>query len=291
MYELIKTKTEDSVVLNGLYIPGDKAKAIVIHIHGLEGDFFNNAFVNVIGKTLFKNGFGFLSIQTRGMGNEYNLDVDLGDGEDKVRKYGAHFELLSEAYRDIDAAVKFLVDAGYSKIVLQGHSLGTFKVMRYMSEGKHKADISKLILLSPFDKNYLAEVYTGGKWPEYVKQAIKMIKEGRGWEIIPKEWDDLVISYQTYASWYEDSEFGRMFNFSDNNYDFPVLSSLKIPVKVIVGSEDEYFYTSNKNNYQEALDIMTAHIKSFSSRLIESAHHTFGGYEEVVAEEVVKFLN
>jgi predicted alpha/beta hydrolase family esterase len=34
---------------------------------------------------------------------------------------------------------------------LQGHSLGTFKIVRYLFEGKYADKINKLILLAPFD--------------------------------------------------------------------------------------------------------------------------------------------
>jgi len=289
MYELIKTKTEDKVILNGLYVACEKHRPIVLHLHGFEGDFFNNAFVDIVAKKLHANGFGFLSIQTRGTASEYALDVDLGN-DIGVKKCGAHYELLEEAYRDIDAGVNFLVGEGYSNIVLQGHSLGTIKVVRYMFEGKLKGSVKKLVLLAPFDKNYLAEEFTGGRWASYVKKAEEATQGGLGTQMIPKKWDEVGLSYQTYVSWYKDDDLSRMFNFYDKGCGFPILNALKLPVKVIVGSEDEYFHRSNQSNPQEALDIMSQHIGNFSSRLIQGAHHTYTGFETVVADEITSFL-
>ena len=64
-------------------------------------------------------------------------------------------ELLEEAHLDISAWIKFLLDEGYQEIILQGHSLGTIKVIRYLFEGEYKNKISKLILLAPFEKHAL----------------------------------------------------------------------------------------------------------------------------------------
>jgi hypothetical protein len=42
--ELIQTITEDELILNGLYLDGDKNKPVTILIHGFTSDFYSHKF-------------------------------------------------------------------------------------------------------------------------------------------------------------------------------------------------------------------------------------------------------
>ena len=201
MFDLVKATTKDGLILNGLFSQGEKKNPTVIHIHGFEGDFFNNKFINVIAKKLKKHGTNFLTVQTRGMGNDYDLTTENG----QYRRYGAHFELLNEAYLDIDSWIDFLQKHGYNQTILQGHSLGTVKVIRYLFEGSYRKEVKKLILLSPFDNFWFFGKYaTKGKLGKYLKKAKEKIKKKKGEEIVTKDFPGMQdLSYQSYLSWLE----------------------------------------------------------------------------------------
>jgi len=81
-----------------------------------------------------------------------------------------------------------------------------------------------------------------------------------------------------------------MFAFFDKNYSFPILKKIQIPVKVIVGTSDEYFHPTNPKDPKEAFNILKSNVKNFSGKLIENANHGFAGYEDVVADEVLNFV-
>lgn len=286
MFEVVRTTTADNLVLSGLLSEGDKHKPLVLHIHGFEGDFFTHEFISAISENLHKNNVAFLSVQTRGTANEFLYKSITGDW----KQYGAHFELLEEAYLDIDAWVQFAHSMGYSDVVLQGHSLGTIKVVRYLFEGKHKERVRKLILLAPFDRTYLIERFASGKWQEFVMIAKQKVSEGKGGEIIPTEFDEVVMSYKTYVSWHDENDFQHMYDFFDEHYTFPILNKIETPVKVIVGTKDEYFHPSNAEHPEEAIEALKANIKDFQYKLIENAEHSYTGYENIVADEVVNFV-
>lgn len=286
MFDLVKTITKDDLILHGLFAPGEKKKTVLLHIHGFEGDFYTNEFTLAIAQKLYENRVSFLTVQTRGTGSEYLLKTT--DGQWK--RYGAHFELLEEAYKDIDAWIEFLQKRGYTTIILEGHSLGTMKVIRYLFEGSYPSIIKKLILLSPFDHQYYLEKVAKSNWQDNLKITYSKIKEGRGEECLPPSFDHNPISYKTYVSWYKDTEVSRMFNFYNKSYTFSLLRKLSVPVKVIVGSKDEYFHPSNPNHPEAAIEIMKKHIKDFSYKLIENADHSFTGYEATVAHEVFDFI-
>jgi len=286
VFELVKTTTEDGLYLHGMFKKGDKNKLAVLHIHGYEGDFFSNSFITVETNALKENDYSFLSVQTRGTGQEFELQTTQGE----TKTYGSHYELLKESYLDIDGWVEFLVENGHHNIVLQGHSLGAVKAVRYLAEGKHTNYIKKLIILSPIDVHALAEVVTEGKYKEYLHTAKQKIEEGRGREIIPESYVNMIMSYQTFASWLTMDHFGKMFNFADEDNSFMLLNKLDIPVKAVVGDKDNLFNPINPLNPQEALDILKLNIPDFRYKIIEGADHNFNGKEHELSHEVLTFL-
>jgi pimeloyl-ACP methyl ester carboxylesterase len=284
--ELIKVLTNDQIYLSGLFVASRGNKRAILHIHGFEGDFYTNDFIPTISEAVNSKDIAFLSLQTRGTGKSTEFYTP-EDGVGKV--IGADFEILSEAHLDISAGIKFLLDRGYSEIILQGHSLGTIKLCRYLFEGEFKDKVSKLVLICPFDKNFMIDSFTKGKWMEYVQQAKDQVEAGKGREQVPRYFDIGELSFQTYASWYEDTELGHIFDFYKPRYNFPVLNQIKIPVHIVVGTKDDFFHPSNPSNPNEAMQILLQNISTSSGKLIEGATHSFKGYEPELASEITNF--
>ena len=288
MYDLARAETKDKLLLRGLYVDGNKNKPAVIHIHGFQGDFYTNEFVKRISERLHEENIGFVSIQNRGTGVESEIYTTTEKG---WTMGGASYELLEEAYLDIDAWIRFLLDQGYKEIILEGHSLGTMKIVRYLFEGNYVGKVKKLILLAPFDIMQLLNDATKGKWKEYLKIAEQKVEEGKGMEIIPEHFLDVKMSYQTYVSHHRQDDYVRMFAVHDGNYKFPLLNKINIPVKIIVGTDDPYFHPANTKKPQEALDLLLGNIKISEGALIKGSQHVYEGFENEVAEEVLKFIN
>jgi len=248
---LLQVSTKDGLFLHGFYSPSNDKKNIILHIHGFEGNFYENNFIYVLDEYLRNSNIAFLTVNTRGNGTI--TDFNTTDG--KIKTIGAWNELLEDAHVDISAWIKYLIDQNYENIILQGHSLGTMKVVRYLFEGEYKDKINKLILLAPFEKT------------------------------LPPN-----LSQQTIESWTNPEKFSKMFDFSYSNYDFSILKEIKIPVKIIVGSKDECFFPSHPNNFQQAMDILLKHIPHSSGVFIPDAFHSFKPNELLMAKEVVDFI-
>jgi predicted alpha/beta-fold hydrolase len=251
--KLIQVSTSDGLYLHGFYAPTPDRKVAVLHIHGYEGNFYENNFLYVLEEDLAKNNIAFLTVNTRG--NNKTSDFNTTSGN--IKTIGAWNELLEEAHLDISAWMKFLLDEGYQEIVLQGHSLGTIKVIRYLFEGEYKDKINKLILLAPFEK----------RTP-------------------PSD-----LSAKTLKSWDNESNLARVFDFSATDYNFPVLKQIKIPTKIIVGQKDPCFYPSDRNDYQKAMDILLTHIPNSQGVFIPDAVHSYAPNEGLMSQEVIKFIN
>lgn len=282
---LVQVETEDGLRLQGYFSPKEGKRAL-LHIHGFEGNFYENYFVQVLAKKFYEQNITFLAVNTRGC--EKIKEFNTPSGEYKT--VGARYELLEDSPIDINAWIELLNNEGYKDVILCGHSLGTMKVVRYLAEGKYANKVKKLILLAPFDKKGLLQTYTKTPIDKLLKRAQKRVDDGRGDEMITKDFDTIVVSYKTYISWYKQDELGRMFEFVNKNYGFPALTKIKVPTKIIVGSKDEFFHMSNPNHPEEAMNIMLKAISNSEGKIIERAVHSFASHEEELAFEVVKFI-
>lgn len=280
----IRVITEDGLKLNS-HLYGGNNRKIVLFVHGFETDFYSLPFISTIADRLVENNIDFISIQHRGTSQRMEFITESGEG-----KYiGSHMEVLEEAYLDIDAFVSWAIKNSYEEIYLAGHSLGTLKSVRYFTEGSYADKIQKLLLLAPFDKNGQEDVFTEGNWNKYLEQASKEIEAGNGRSYVPSYWEEVEMSYQTFYSWYRPSELGSMFDFYRKDYDFPVLSRIKIPTYIVVGTEDEFFHSTNIENPQEALDILLNSIPQSEGDLLEGCKHIYLGHEDQLADLLTKF--
>jgi pimeloyl-ACP methyl ester carboxylesterase len=272
MNNLVKITTDDGLELNGFFSDGSKDKPAIMYVHGMFGDFKTPNFVNNLEEELLKNNFAYLATNNR------------GEGEN------SRHELLEEAHLDITACVQFLIDNGYNKIILIGHSAGTVKSIRYLFEGKYKDNIDKLILIAPIDP--LGGRIANGRnnIDEFLIKAQEKVDEGNGNEMITSEFDHDDVSYKTFISWYKRDDLGRMFEFCNRNYEFPILNKINIPVKAIVGTKDKYLHPSNPEHPEEAMNILSKHIKEFDHKIIEGSGHNFNGFENELVQEIVNFI-
>ena len=193
--QIVQVVTSDNLYLQGFFAPSQR-KTAVLHIHGFEGNFYENKFAQVLADKLENGNITFLTVNTRGSG--------------KIKTVGARYELLEEANEDIDAWINFLAKNGYDNIILQGHSLGTYKAVRYFLTGRNKNLVKKLILLAPFDKKGMLKVAGYAPIDKLLNKAQRIVAAGKGDEMITDEFDSIVVSYKTYMSWYKQDDLGRI---------------------------------------------------------------------------------
>ncbi len=149
----IQSITEDRLILHANYFEKANTSTAVIYLHGFM-DEYEYTLSNKIVQSLINADISVLQPQLRGSGVK---TIFKKSNEDKV-EIGSFYELLEEANLDISMWIELLISKGYKRIVLVGHSIGAIKSVRYLFEGEYKEKISRLILLSPFDKNgYLEE--------------------------------------------------------------------------------------------------------------------------------------
>ena len=67
--ELVRINSIDEIELPGiLYTPDEDTDKIVIHVHGLNGNFYENRFIDTLAKSYTDKNYAFLTFNNRGAG-------------------------------------------------------------------------------------------------------------------------------------------------------------------------------------------------------------------------------
>ncbi len=195
---LYRIVTKDSLELVGLlYEPETKADKVLVHVHGMGGNFYENKFLDAIAKTLTRNDTAFFVFNNRGCELVKDL-TKIENGKRNMVRIGNSYEIFEESIFDIEAAIDFVESQGFTNIHLSGHSLGAPKVAYYVSE-QNDERIRSLIFLSPADMVGLARADIN--YQRDIDTAKKMIDIGKGKELMPFTiWGENYLSADTYMS-------------------------------------------------------------------------------------------
>ncbi|MBI3486251.1 alpha/beta fold hydrolase [Candidatus Daviesbacteria bacterium] len=278
--------TSDNLILQGLlYEPEQKTNKLILHIHGMAGNFYENRFLDYMAKTFTKNGYAFLAVNTRG--HDYIADFPIaGDKEDDIR-IGNVFEKFEECVLDIKCWMDFAAKK-FSQITLQGHSLGCSKVVYYLSETKDKR-VKNLSLASPTDMVGMIERWSGSK--QTAELSKKRVSEGKGEEIFPKVLGDWAyLSASTYLNFVTRGNSIDIFNTYAKHTRSIALESIKIPTLAFFGTGDDICITKTP---KEALEIIKSKAKNcpkFDIEVIKDAPHSYFNHEQEVTDLILNWL-
>lgn len=116
--------------LEGLYnrVSGEKG-VVITHPHPLYGGDMMNNVVEALRLAYNECGYSSLKFNFRGVGQSEG-GYDNGDGEQK----------------DVEAAIRYLADAGIEKIYLAGYSFGSWVIAR---GAKGYGEIGHIVMVSP----------------------------------------------------------------------------------------------------------------------------------------------
>lgn len=271
----MRVTTSDGLKLQGLLsLPSVSPKGVVLHIHGSEGNFYENEFFDEVGAAVTEAGFAFCTVNTRGAGVIASFNTDVAG---TYKDYGASRELINDCLLDIEAWLNFLVGRGFSFIVLSGHSLGTLKVVHYQST-KQDPRVKGLILMGAVDYAHLAEETAGADFDKYLAEAKRMIDLSKGEELAPKQWHFLTLmTYRAFYDWFNHQSPARIFEYSKPDFTYPQLHSLRVPVLVLQREKDQYL-----KDPQASLDLISKHTKDCTPVLIKGADHWYNsGLEQL----------
>ncbi len=275
--ELVRINSIDGIQMPGiLYTPNENSEKIVIHVHGLNGNFYENNFLDSVSKSYTDKGFAFLTFNNRGR----EFITELWKGKECV-VIGGSLERFEECLLDIEGAINYAKEKGYKEIILEGHSYGCNKVIYYYIK-KNDKSIKKIVLLAPCDipsegKKFLSE-------KEYITAEIestRLVKEKREKELI--DFSVMANGKIAAGTYYNDflpggeNDFIRYRDRLEGKSE--ILNKIDIPVLVIFGDRDECVLTEPIDIVQQYLQ---NNLKNCNIQIINETDHSYTDkYEEL----------
>jgi pimeloyl-ACP methyl ester carboxylesterase len=290
--EFARVLTEDGLELQGLFVaPGaGAAGTTLIHTHGLDGNFYENRFIDHVAAACLEAGVNFITFNNRG--HDYISDLiveEPGSGDFSYRQIGGIYELFEECILDIAAWIGFARSRGAKRVVLQGHSHGALKAVYYMSHGD-VAGVEGLVLLSPSDDFGRQRESLGEGFGTALATAEGLVSGGRGLDLMPPDLFHYPISAQSYFDIYRPGSPLGLFNLSrTDRSDFPELASIEVPVLMMVGSVDEAFL-GKPFDFLDAARREMPSAPGFDGVVLEGAPHNYLGSDAEVGARIGAWL-
>jgi pimeloyl-ACP methyl ester carboxylesterase len=278
-YPIVEIETKDGIPLYGLYSKAPNSKTILINIHGTASNFYENYYMQPLTKAALEQNISILSTNNRGAA--------------VMQVYphaGAALEHFEDCLIDIDAWIEFALSKGYKKIILQGHSLGSEKVVYYMNKGKHRDKVKKIVLLGPADSYGETERLLRNKKKKLIEEAKKLVKNGNSEQFLTSVWlchgDVLPKGADSFLNFFDyDSENSKTLPFR-NGKNLYLYSQIKIPILVVIGDKKEYTIIPIK----EALALMEKENKMSRCYQIKNCNHDFEHKEAELTKIIIKFV-
>ena len=275
--ELVRINSIDEIEQPGiLYTPNEDTDKIVIHVHGLNGNFYENRFLDILAKSYTDKNYAFLTFNNRGR----DFITELLKGNDYTI-IGGSLERFKDCILDIDGVVNWVKEKGYKEIILEGHSYGCNKVLYYYN---HKKDdsIKKIVLLAPCDipsegKKFLSEE----EYSKAKEESTRLVQENKENELIDfSVMANGKIAAGTYYNDFLPNGENDFIRYVDGiNGKSQVLNNIDVPTLVIFGDADECVLT-------QPIDVVKEYLKNNLSncniQIIDGTDHAYTGrYEEL----------
>ena len=230
--KIINVETSGGLVLKGVMWNSENQDTVVILMNGLCSNIFQNEFFAATGELLYKNNISFICAQAM------DAFSYMGYFDSKKRKLvntGVVNTDFSKVYEDVEAYVKFAKEAGFKRIILGGHCIGSNKVINYLASTKDDF-VDSFIISSPVDLTHFWDTLKDKDM--YLETAEQFVKEGRGDDILPFIFLNFSpMSAKTLLDFYHADNL-RNCPVISNDGETDSLGAIKINGTFLIGSND-----------------------------------------------------
>lgn len=284
--EIVTATTSDHLRLHGFFRRATKPPRVslnkgsidsVVLIHGLAGNFYGSRLLNHVAETLLELGVSVVQINTRG-----HEMVNTLSWSGRARSVGAALEDVDHCRYDLHAWVDFLKKAGFSNIMLCGHSLGAIKSLYTQAHQPHPA-VKSIIALSATRLSYqkLIESSDGDAFRQTIEECKRLLVEGQGRSPIEvpvpfRTW----MTPQCYLDKYGPAERFNWLRFIDH---------VNIPTLMLFG-EKELAENPAFTGLTEELEDLKRRWNSLTIDIIPGADHFYTSRFADADEPIVRWL-
>lgn len=288
---LIKFYATDNVELTGaLYKSNKNNDKIILAVHGMSSNCFKKK-DEVIAKYANEAGIDYCCFNNRGSELVRYITVKK-DGKENKELGGATYEDVLDGYYDISGAIMKLIRLGYSKIYLQGHSLGCTKITYTYNKLKKENSvlvkfIKGIILLSFVDIPSVLKVFLADRYEKYLNLAESKEKAGKESELMPLDSSLYPISVKTFLRYIRDN---KEIDFININKDpsLKIINSINVPLFMRWGNVNELILEDAKIYSEKVNNIVKNDKKAIG--YIDGADHSYHNKEKELAKQIIKFI-
>lgn len=233
------------------------------------------------------HGYGFLVGENRGA----NGITTFPRSDGSTALIGNAFEIFEDCLHDVEAWIRCALDLGYSRVILQGHSLGCSKVAYGFGQLKPRDSqvVKGLILLSPADMLGLVE--SPGCLPLHTR-LLKEAQEKKGEGLLSELlWDYAILSSRTYLNFFSPNASTAVFNYFNPSYEYKALERILVPVLALTGTNDDGILPACEPH--RAMEILRAALVNsprVETVVFDGADHDFKGFGATIVEKSLAFI-
>ena len=282
----------DGIELSGILYNGkEKNKKIILSIHGMASNCMKTR-DTIIAKNANENNIDYFCFNNRGSEIVKYISKNI-NGKKEKQLAGTAYEDVLESYEDIVGAILKLKEIGYKEIYLQGHSLGSTKIVYTYNELIEEEEkdilnsIKGVILLSLIDIPMAIKFYLGKNFESYFKLAEEKEKQNIN-ELMPKGAFIHPISVKTFLRYVRDNKDIDFAKYGSDN-ELKKLNNIKVPLFMRWGNDNEMIAQSA----EELVTIVSNNISNKNKDIdyIDGANHGYHEKEEILAKEIIEFIN
>jgi len=272
---LVQTTTSDGVRLHGFLTAHPDTQSAWVLVHGVNSNFYSSSLLLDLAQRLGDSQTAVLLVNTRG----HDI-LSFNSGPAPVRT-GSQIENIHASQLDLDAWFQFLNRAGFERVKLLGHSLGSLKSILWSLKGNRS--LNALVAVSPPRLNtklLLADPEKGSIFQEHLRAAMEKLDAGDPEFVLKVRFPlPMWISASAYLDKYG----------SGDDYDYLVmLQELRIPTLWTFGQYEVEGGSASFRNADVALrNILSsdsAGCEKHSVCVVPNADHSYRGVTAQLAD-------
>lgn len=291
--EKVYFDAEDGMKLVGILHTSENRNEdeVILSVHGMGSNCLKKR-DDVIANYVTEKEISYFTFNNRGNGL-----INSARTQGAKILQGTVFEDVTESYYDIVGAIKILKEKGYRKIYLQGHSLGSTKIVytyNKLIENNEKEildSIKSVMLLSLVDLVDVMKIMVKSN-PEVdiVKLVLEMEKKRKFDYIMETRVSFLpYVSVKTFLRYYRDNQDINFAQYQNKEFEFDELNNIKTPLFMRWGNNKELISLPAK----DIVNICNEKIYNNNKDInyIDGATHNYVGKEDILAREIYNFLS
>ena len=281
--KIINVPTKRGLVLRTVMYEAKNADTILILMSGICSNIFNNQLLQTTGELLSQNGISYIVGQAM---DAFSV-LHFSNIETKTQELkGVALDDFNVINDDIESYIYYAKSLGYKNIILAGHSLGSNRIIHYLSIQKDPC-IKHFIISGPVDfSQMLSSMVTA----DQIKIAKNFISEGNGDNILPFLFGEFSpMSANTMINCWINNKIYKNCPFLSNDGETESLSKIKISGAILIGEKDNcaggnsYEFASKINEYMASKDLNKIII-------LKDAGHIFYNKHEEYAQTVLEYI-